>query len=190
MKHQRHKFVKAGEYSNSELILLLKVWEQKHGEPPSKRSWNEAANTPSDGIYRIRFGGWGAALKIAGMEPRKPTISVQCRQATIKARKGKRSYNWKGGRYVDKRTGYVHIWNPEHLNAMKQGGWTGGKGYVLEHRLIMADYLGRPLKTHETVHHKNGIRDDNRIENLELMTKRVHRGQVECPHCGKDFVIR
>lgn len=73
---------------------------------------------------------------------------------------------WKGGRIYDKQ-GYVLVHCPGHPMARRCG--TDRKPmYVPEHRLVMSQHLGRWLLPTEVVHHKNGIRDDNRIENLEL----------------------
>lgn len=57
--------------------------------------------------------------------------------------------------------GYKLIWKPQHINS-------NGSGRILEHRFVMSEYLNRPLLLTEYVHHKNGNRLDNRIENLEL----------------------
>ena len=78
--------------------------------------------------------------------------------------------------------GYVQVKMPDHPNAHKNGR-------VLEHTYVMSQVLGRPLAPWERVHHKNGTRDDNRPENLELWTMRkkdppgVRLADLPPPHC-------
>jgi hypothetical protein len=83
--------------------------------------------------------------------------------------------------------GYVITFKPEHPNCKSDG-------YVMEHRVIMAAHLGRPLRDDEVVHHKNGIKSDNRLENLQLLNPSQHRalentvdmtGRV-CTICGSN----
>lgn len=131
---------------------------------------------------RMNFGNWNLFLIEAGYKPYNPTFSKLAQVNRNKAHIGKRSMAWKGGRIKD-RFGYILIWMPEHPNAKIAG-------YIHEHRLVMSNQLGRPLESWEFIHHKNGIKDDNRIENLELMTKKVHRGEVCCPYCNNKFTIR
>ncbi len=87
---------------------------------------------------------------------------------------GSLANNWKGGRNKDYE-GYIHIIiavdDPYHAMCPKGGSNRNG---VLEHRLIMARFLGRLLDKNEIVHHKNGIRDDNRLVNLALVKKGSH----------------
>ena len=89
---------------------------------------------------------------------------------------------WKGGQKTNK-DGYFMILAHGNPNA-------NSRGYILEHRLVMQKLIGRPLKKNESVHHKNGIKNDNRPENLQLMSKLIHCGEIICPFCKKQFLIR
>ena len=75
---------------------------------------------------------------------------------------------------------------------------TPGGREQLEHRYVMEQHLGRPLRRDEDVHHRNHDRLDNRIENLEVIEHRTHvslhqneggeRRPAVCPECGRDFL--
>jgi hypothetical protein len=66
--------------------------------------------------------------------------------------------------------GYILLFKKGHPSA-------NAGGYVLEHRFVMEAVLGRQLLPDESVHHKNGIRDDNRPENLEVWAGKHPSGQ-------------
>ena len=79
---------------------------------------------------------------------------------------GNKHWAYKNGEFKTPE-GYIKILNP----ARERNGRGDKQKYVHKHRLIMEQYLGRKLLKEENVHHINGKRDDNSIENLELWVK-------------------
>lgn len=91
--------------------------------------------------------------------------------------RGNKNASWKGGKKLD--LGYYWVYRPDHPFSV------GKTGYVLEHRIVAEKYLlndensvvidgKRYLARDWIVHHKNGVRTDNRPENLEVMKKGEH----------------
>jgi hypothetical protein len=114
--------------------------------------------------------------------------SCTCSTNAIK-KVGKDSSSWKGGVYITAQ-GYLK----ESI---------GNKKYRPQHDLIMERFLGRPLEKEECVHHIDGVRHNNEISNLELMTNedhgRLHQlGKKDaskwttkvCLTCGTTFDVR
>lgn len=88
---------------------------------------------------------------------------------------------------------YYYALVPEHPNATKHG-------YVLAHRVIIENHLGRILNKNEVVHHKDGNKKNNNIDNLEVLDivkhSRMHSNKhghqmvkLKCPWCKKVFDI-
>ena len=104
------------------------------------------------------------------------TFTGYCQKHYREATKGPQHFAWKGGTFVNS-NGYVIInqsaLSPEDLELVRDM-MPKKYPYIMEHRLVMARHLGRPLESHEVVHHRNGIRDDNHLENLQLRTKATH----------------
>ena len=117
--------------------------------------------------------------------------SKTCYYESMRGFRGADHPQWKGGRFK-RSDGYIIIRNPKEQTK-----------FVLEHRVVMANHIGRELERTEDVHHINGIRDDNRIENLKLLSHGAHKAlhttkpateraftEVECKFCGKHFLKR
>ena len=101
---------------------------------------------------------------------------------------GENHQSWKGGRSIKSDSGYVLIRQLTHP-------FSKSNGYIFEHRLVMEDYIGRYLQPSEQVHHKNGVKTDNRIENLVLTKNGIHchlyhQKNRKCTLCPRKHLSR
>lgn len=89
-----------------------------------------------------------------------------CSCFRCRSMKGEDHYNWRGGRQKHG-DGYIQLYKPDHPSSDK-------RGRIMEHRYVMEVYLGRVLDKDEHIHHLNGDKTDNRIENLKIMSNKEH----------------
>lgn len=149
-----------------------------------KIPWNKGKKGiySEESIEKMRKAGYGRTHTLSPDECLKISLKFKGKPKSELAKqrmrenhadfKGSKHPRWKGG--VRRRSdGYVSIYSPKHP-------FRSTTGTVLEHRLVMEKHLGRYLTQKEVVHHKNGIKNDNRIENLAVMSAadhcRLHKG--------------
>ena len=129
------------------------------------------------------------AVGTKGMEVKKFLRRQGVTKEFPREKTGEKHYAWVG-RTVDK-DGYVLVHVKGHPNARKHCNW------ILEHRLVMEEHLGRYLLPDEVVHHRNGRKDDNRLINLQLFQSNGEHLAVDlkgrCPNWtpeGKERILQ
>ena len=95
----------------------------------------------------------------------------QCQTKFMRERKPWESPAWKGGRYLEAR-GYIRVRSPGHPRADR-------RGYAYEHILVWEKYHHKSVPNGSVIHHLNGIKGDNRPENLVALTSRKHKFVLE-----------
>lgn len=129
------------------------------------KKFNIESRTTKECLNRLKQNGWEypeSARKAISKAHKGKAVSKETRK---KMSESKKIHSI--GHRKKRADGYISIYFPDHPKSTIDG-------YVMEHDLIMECLIGRQLKDDEVVHHINGIRDDNRKENLKLMTFKEH----------------
>lgn len=118
----------------------------------------------------------------------KPSQSARrfcARACEVKAKTKRATGQFHNGKPIIKtELGYLTVYEPEHPNAYKHSG------RVLQHRLVMEQHIGRLLLRKEEVDHKNQIKDDNRIENLQILSPGEHTRKTNGDRLRKEKSLK
>ena len=152
-------------------------------EPDSHGQWWYVAKNYRTRAYPRSCATCGATFYARGCDGTR-SCGKTCAQ---RGQRGANAGRWKGGRHID-RKGYVHVLvDPADVLV---GAMRDKRGYVTEHRAVMARALGRVLHRRETVHHLNGDRADSRVDNLQLLHLPHGPGaRLECAECGSKNIL-
>jgi hypothetical protein len=158
--------------------VLVRNGVQPRRRGPGLREW------PDDVVREIQD------RYAAGERQADLAVEYKTHTSTIaRLTEGIRHRDWylrNGGRTKVGRYTALLVRDDDPMASMRMAG---SSGYVLEHRLVMARHLGRPLTSDETVHHINGDPLDNRIENLQLRQGKHGKGVAHrCLDCGSTNV--
>ncbi len=165
------------QYINQKLSIY-QIAEKCECNPVTIWGWLRKYNIPMrDGQWKKGHMPWNKDKKGIFSEESKRKMS-ESKKGIIPWNKGKdcpqlkgnKNSHWKGGKHYSNE-GYVYV-----LKSMIS--WKKSNGYIQEHRLIMEENLKRGLWDWEVVHHINGIKDDNRIENLYLCNDNRHHMRI------------
>jgi hypothetical protein len=136
----------------------MALWNKREWNVPQIRQWLEDGRTHQWIADQL-----GCAAQSIGKVAKLHGLPTMRRGP----RPGPGHPNWRGGRHTDV-DGYVYVWVEGHPHTRARPGKARPNGYVLEHRLVMEQHLGRYLLPAEVVHHLNGNPADNRLENLQV----------------------
>jgi hypothetical protein len=149
---------------------------------------NRRMSTVEESILSVEF-----IYCVCGCKKTKPKYTLKGKLASqyisTHYMRGRRPINYKGG-YIDKQ-GYRRIFKPKHRLA-------DSKGYIHEHRYLFEQYYNCCLLKWSHIHHINGIKTDNRIENLEGMINAKHivlsntqdKSKWYCLYCGSTITYK
>ena len=162
----------------------------RHGVPMRGGKPRHAADetTVSAMVARYVVDGWSQQQIGKEFRVSQPVVSRVLELAGVQMRRGAHGEahgNWRGGRFVVGGYAFVRVYPDDPMYVM-----ASRNGYILEHRLVLARRLGRPLTRSETVHHIDSNTQNNTPDNLQLRQGRHGRGaSFCCKDCGSHNII-